>query len=67
MRICYWFTSNHIPFRFGCRPKDASRLEAETYEAKAKIHEAEVEVTTHEAEVEAKTHEAKAKFFGLKA
>ena len=27
-RIRYWFTSNHIPFRFGCRPREASRLEA---------------------------------------
>ena len=54
--------SNHIPFRFGCRPREASRLEAKTYEAEAKTHEAEAkaEATTHEAEAEAR-------FFGLEA
>ena len=57
-RIRYWFTSNHIPFRFGCRPREASRLEAKTHEAEAKPHEAEA--TTHEAEAEAR-------FFGLEA
>ena len=56
-RIRYWFTSNHIPFRFGCRPREASRLEAKTHEA-----EAEAEATTHEAEAE-----AEARFFGLEA
>ena len=58
--IRYWFTSNHIPFRFGCWPRDreASRLEAKTHEAEPKTHEAEVEATTHEAE---------ARFFGLEA
>ena len=35
LRIRYWFTSNHIPFRFGCRPREASRLEAKTHEAEA--------------------------------
>ena len=55
-RIRYWFTSNHIPFRFGCRPREASRLEAKTHEAEAKTHEAE-----------ATTHEAEARFFGLEA
>ena len=61
-RIRYWFTSNHIPFRFGCRPREASRLEAKTHEAEAKPHEAEAEAeaTTHEAEAEAR-------FFGLEA
>ena len=65
-RIRYWFTSNHIPFRFGCRPREASRLEAKTHEAEAKPHEAEAEAeaTTHEAEAEA---EAEARFFGLEA
>ena len=58
--IHYWFTSNHIPFCFGCRPREASRLEAKTHEAEAKTHEAEAEATTHEAEVEAR-------FFGLEA
>ena len=58
LRILYWFTSNHIPFRFGCRPREASRLEAKTHEAEAKTHEAEAEATTHEAE---------ARFFGLEA
>ena len=53
MRIRYQFTSNHIPFCFGCRPREASRLEAKT-------HEAEAEATTHEAEAEAT-------FFGLEA
>ena len=56
----WWFTtSNHIPFRFGCWPREASRLEAKTHEA-----EAEAEATTHEAEAEA---EAEARFFGLEA
>ena len=61
-RIRYWFTSNHIPFRFGCRPREASRLEAKAHEAEAKPHEAEAEAeaTTHEAEAEAR-------FFGLEA
>ena len=59
----YWkfvirFTSNHIPFRFGCRPREASRLEAKTHEDEAK---------THEAEAEAKTQEAEARFSGLEA
>ena len=54
----YWFTSNHIPFRFSCRPREASRLEAKTHEAEA---------TTHEAKAEATTHEAEARFFGLEA
>ena len=49
-------TSNHIPFRFGCRPREASRLEAKTHEAEAKTPEAEAKATTHEAE---------ARFFGL--
>ena len=44
--IRYWFTSNHIPFRFGW-PGKASRLEAKIHEAEAKTHEAEA--TTHEA------------------
>ena len=46
----------HIPFRFGCRPREASRLEAKTHEAEAKTHEAEAEAeaTTHEAEAEAR-------------
>ena len=57
LRIRYWFTSNHIPFRFGW-PREASRLEAKTHEAEAKTHEAEA--TTHEAEAEAR-------FFGLEA
>ena len=63
-RIRYWFTSNHIPFRFGCRPREASRLEAKTHEAEAKPYEAEAEAeaTTHEAEAE-----AEARFFGLEA
>ena len=59
----WWFTnSNHIPFRFGCWPRKASRLEART-------HEAEAEAKTHEAEAEAEatTHEAEARFFGLEA
>ena len=61
--ICHWFTSNHIPFRFGW-PREASRLEAKTHEAEAKTHEAEAEAeaTTHEAEAE-----AEARFFGLEA
>ena len=25
LRILYWLTSNHILFRFGCRPREASR------------------------------------------
>ena len=54
--IRYCFISNHIPFRFGCRPREASRLEAETHEAEATTHEAEA--TTHEAK--ATTHEAEA-------
>ena len=62
LRIRYWFTSNHIPFRFGCRPREASRLEAKTHEAEARTHEAEAEATTHEAEAE-----AEATFFGLEA
>ena len=51
LRIRYWFTSNHIPFRFSCRPREASRLEAKTHEAEATTHEAEAEAeaTTHEA------------------
>ena len=62
LRLRYWFTSNHIPFRFGCRPREASRLEAKTHEAEAGTHEAEAEAeaTTHEAEAEA---EAEARFF----
>ena len=61
--IRYWFTSNHIPFRFGW-PREASRLEAKTHEAEARTHEAEAEAeaTTHEAEAE-----AEARFFGLEA
>ena len=55
-----WFTFVHIPFRFGCRPREASRLEAKTHEAEAKTHEAEA--TTHEAEAK-----AEARFFGLEA
>ena len=53
-----------ITFRFGCRPREASRLEAKTHEAEAKPHEAEAEAeaTTHEAEAE-----AEARFFGLEA
>ena len=47
-------------FRFGCRPREASRLEAKTHEAEATTHEAEAEATTHEAEAEAR-------FFGLEA
>ena len=64
LRLRYWFTSNHIPFRFGCRPREASRLEAKTHEAEAGTHEAEAEAeaTTHEAEAE-----AEARFFGLEA
>ena len=63
LEIRYWFTSNHIPFRFGW-PREASRLEAKTHEAEAKTHEAEAEAeaTTHEAEAE-----AEARFFGLEA
>ena len=57
-----YYPSNHIPFRFGCRPREASRLEAKTHEAEAKPHEAEAEATTHEAEAE-----AEATFFGLEA
>ena len=62
--IRYGFTSNYIPFRFGCWPREASRLEAKTHEAEAKTHEAEAEAeaTTHETEAE-----AEARFFGLKA
>ena len=60
LRIRYWFTSNHIPFRFGCRPREASRLEAKTHEAETTTHEAEA--TTHEAEAE-----VEARFFGLEA
>ena len=56
LRIRYGFTSNQIPFRFGCRPRETSRLETKTHEAEAKTHEAEAEATTHEAE-----------FFGLEA
>ena len=61
--IRYWFTSIHIPFRFGW-PREASRLEAKTHEAEAKTHEAEAEAeaTTHEAEAE-----AEARIFGLEA
>ena len=55
-----WFTSNHIPFRFSCRPREASRLEAKTHETEATTHEAE-------AKAEATTHEAEARFFGLEA
>ena len=64
LRIRYWFTSNHIPFLFDCRPREASRLEAKTHEAEAKTYEAEAEAeaTTHEAETEAET-----RFFGLEA
>ena len=64
MRIRYWYTFNHIPFSFSCRPREASRLEAKTHEAEAKTHEAEAkaEATTHEAEAE-----AEARFFGLEA
>ena len=63
-RIRYWFTSNHIPFRYGCRPREASRLESKTHEAEAKPHEADAEAdaTTHEAEAE-----VEARFFGLEA
>ena len=57
--IRYWFTSNHIPFRFGW-PREASRLEAKTHEAEARTHEAE-------AKAEATNHEAEARFFGLEA
>ena len=57
------FTSNHILFGFGCRPREASRLEAKTHEAEVKTHEAEAEAeaeaTTYEAEAEA---EAEARF-----
>ena len=62
--IRYWFTSNHIPFRFSCRPREASRLEAKTHEAEATTHEAEAkaEATTHEAEAK-----AEARFFDLEA
>ena len=52
----------YIRFRFGCRPREASRLEAKTHEAEATTHEAEAEATTHEAEAE-----AEARFFGLEA
>ena len=64
MRIRYWYTSNHIPFRFSCRPREASRLEAKPHEAEATTHEAEAkaEATTHEAEAN-----AEARFFGLEA
>ena len=62
IRIHNWFTSNHILYRFGCRPREASRPEAKTHEAEAKTHEAEAEATTHEAEVK-----AEARFFGLEA
>ena len=64
LRIRYWFTSNHIQFRFSCRPREASRLEAKTHEAEATTHEAEAkaEATTHEAKAE-----AEATFFGLEA
>ena len=62
--VMIYYTSNHIPFRFGCWPREASRLEARTHEAEAKTHEAEAEAeaTTHEAEAE-----AEARFFGLEA
>ena len=61
-RIRNWLASIHNPFRFGCRPREASRLEAKTHEAEAETHEAEAkaEATTHEAEAE-----AEARFFGL--
>ena len=64
LRIRYWFTSNHIPFRSSCRPREASRLEAKPHEAEATTHEAEAkaEATTHEAEAK-----AEARFFGLEA
>ena len=52
----------YIRFRFGCRPREASRLEAKTHEAEAMTHEAETEATTHEAEAK-----AEARFFGLEA
>ena len=58
LRIRYWFTSNHNPFRFSYRPWEASRLKAKTHEAEATTHEAEA--TTHEAEAEAR-------FFSLEA
>ena len=50
-----YFQSHSVPFRFGCRPREASRLEAKTHEAEAKTHEAEAEA------------EAEARFFGLEA
>ena len=52
LKIRYWFTSNHILFRFGCRPREASMLEAKTHKAEAKAHE--VDSTTHEAKAEAR-------------
>ena len=60
LRIRYWYNSDHIPFRFGYGPREASRLEAKTHEAEAKTHEAR-------AEADATTHEAEARFFGLEA
>ena len=54
LRIRYWLTSNHIPFHFGCRPREGSR--PKTHDAEAKTHKAE-----------ATTHEAEARFFGLEA
>ena len=56
----YPITYLYIRFRFGCRPREASRLKAKTHEAEAITHEAEAETTTHEAEAEAR-------FFGLEA
>ena len=52
--IRYCFTSNHIPFRFGCRPREASRLEAKTHEAEATTHEAEAEARFFDLEAEAR-------------
>ena len=62
-------TSNHIPFCCGCRPREASRLEAKTDEAEAKPHEAEAKPHEAEAEAEATTHEAEAeaRFISLEA
>ena len=50
LRPRYWFTSNHIPFRFSCRPREASRLEAKTHEAEATTPEAEARFFGLEAE-----------------
>ena len=60
MRDFWEFVIDLLPitFHFGCRPCEASRLEAKTHEAEAKTHKAEAEATTQEAEVW---------FFGLEA